>query len=75
MTTFEWNNQKANANKKKHGISFEEAKSVFTMILLFNSLILKTQTMKNDFSCLVRVIYQGFYWCAIVKKMKVKSFE
>jgi len=29
MTTFEWNNQKASANKKKHGVSFEEAKSVF----------------------------------------------
>lgn len=29
MTIFEWKNQKANANKKKHGVSFEEAKSVF----------------------------------------------
>jgi uncharacterized DUF497 family protein len=31
MTTprFEWESRKANANVKKHGITFEEAKSVF----------------------------------------------
>jgi hypothetical protein len=29
MITFEWDPPKAKANLKKHGISFEEAKSVF----------------------------------------------
>ena len=29
MIAFEWNQAKATANLKKHGISFEEAKSVF----------------------------------------------
>ena len=29
MIAFEWNPAKAKANLKKHGISFEEAKSVF----------------------------------------------
>ncbi|MBW9266988.1 MAG: BrnT family toxin [Candidatus Thiodiazotropha sp. (ex. Lucinisca nassula)] len=29
MIKFEWNSAKATANIKKHGISFEEAKSVF----------------------------------------------
>lgn len=29
MVNFEWNLGKAAANKKKHGISFEEARSVF----------------------------------------------
>ncbi len=29
MIEFEWNSAKAAANKRKHGISFEEAKSVF----------------------------------------------
>lgn len=29
MITFQWNLTKANTNLKKHGISFEEAKSVF----------------------------------------------
>jgi len=29
MITFEWDQPKAKANLKKHGISFEEAKSVF----------------------------------------------
>ncbi|MDQ6977617.1 MAG: BrnT family toxin [Ghiorsea sp.] len=29
MIKFEWNSFKAVSNKKKHGISFEEAKSVF----------------------------------------------
>ena len=27
--TFEWNSSKASLNKKKHGISFDEAKTVF----------------------------------------------
>ncbi len=29
MIKFEWNTVKATANQKKHGISFEEAQSVF----------------------------------------------
>jgi uncharacterized DUF497 family protein len=29
MIAFEWNESKSQANLKKHGISFEEAKSVF----------------------------------------------
>jgi len=29
MIEFEWNDTKAASNKKKHGVSFEEAKSVF----------------------------------------------
>jgi hypothetical protein len=27
--TFEWNNAKATLNERKHGVNFEEAKSVF----------------------------------------------
>jgi hypothetical protein len=30
---FEWNGKKAAANKKKHGVSFEEATTVFTDVL------------------------------------------
>jgi uncharacterized DUF497 family protein len=29
MINFEWDTAKANSNKKKHGVSFEEAQSVF----------------------------------------------
>jgi len=29
MITFEWDSRKATSNLKKHGISFEEARSVF----------------------------------------------
>ena len=29
MITFEWNEAKSRANLKKHGVSFEEAQSVF----------------------------------------------
>ncbi len=29
MISFSWNPAKARSNKKKHGVSFEEAKSVF----------------------------------------------
>ena len=33
MIKFEWNATKAAANQKKHGVSFEEAQSVFINIL------------------------------------------
>lgn len=29
MINFEWNSSKATSNKKKHGVSFEEAESAF----------------------------------------------
>jgi len=29
MITFDWDPQKATTNRKKHGVSFDEAKSVF----------------------------------------------
>ncbi|MEN9374770.1 MAG: hypothetical protein RIR79_2322, partial [Pseudomonadota bacterium] len=29
MIQFEWNPEKASSNAQKHGVSFEEAKSVF----------------------------------------------
>ena len=29
MIKFQWNKQKADANKKKHGVSFDEAATVF----------------------------------------------
>jgi uncharacterized protein len=28
-STFEWNNRKASENKRKHGVSFEEARTAF----------------------------------------------
>ena len=30
MTRFEWDSAKAEANRRKHGVSFEEARSLFT---------------------------------------------
>ena len=30
QTLFEWGRRKAEANRRKHGVSFEEAQSVFT---------------------------------------------
>jgi uncharacterized protein len=29
MIKFEWDTDKANSNQKKHGVSFEEAQSIF----------------------------------------------
>jgi uncharacterized DUF497 family protein len=35
---FEWNSEKARNNEKKHGVSFDEAKTVFddTLAFIFN---------------------------------------
>ena len=35
MLDFEWNEEKAEKNKKKHAISFEEAKSVFDDVFAY----------------------------------------
>jgi len=37
MIKFEWDTNKALANQKKHGVSFEEVKSVFMMTLPCNN--------------------------------------
>ena len=52
MYKFEWDPTKDKANQKKHGISFEEAKSVFLMKMPLNFMILIIHMKKNSFSCL-----------------------
>jgi uncharacterized DUF497 family protein len=39
MIKFEWGEAKALKNIEKHGISFQEASTVFYMILQFNSMM------------------------------------
>lgn len=47
---FEWDENKNKINKRKHGISFEEAKTVFNDLhaILFSEILI-ILTMKNDF--------------------------
>jgi uncharacterized DUF497 family protein len=44
---FEWDPAKAFTNAKKHGITFEEARTVFDEILPVYSMILITHRKKN----------------------------
>jgi len=46
---FEWNKKKNEANLKKHGISFEEAKSVFYDQNAIEFLMRSILTMNKDF--------------------------
>lgn len=46
---FEWDENKNKINKHKHGISFEEARSVFSMIILSCLIPLNIPEVKKDF--------------------------
>ena len=50
MIQFELGSQKAKSNKKKHGVSFEEAQSVFYNDLRFN-LKIKIHWVSRGLSC------------------------
>ena len=52
MIRFEWDQPKATANLKKHGISFEEAQSVFYDEFAFSSMTMTIRPLKTDSSCL-----------------------
>ena len=44
--SFSWDNQKNLKNQKKHGVSFEEAQSVFLMKMPLNSMTLSIPRVK-----------------------------
>ncbi len=48
---FTWDNAKAIGNLNKHGVSFEEAKTAFLMIMQDWCRIPIFQKMKTGFSC------------------------
>lgn len=48
-TQFSWDENKNALNVRKHGITFEEASTSFTMILRLNLMILTIQLRKNAF--------------------------
>lgn len=51
MLEFEWDEKKNAINKEKHHISFEEAATAFTMLMLSSLLILHTLPMRSGSSC------------------------
>jgi uncharacterized DUF497 family protein len=48
--SFEWDEVKAAANEQKHGVSFDEATTVFGDLDARRSLMLNTQSTKIDLS-------------------------
>jgi uncharacterized DUF497 family protein len=57
---FEWDDQKAKKNQRKHKVNFEEAKTVFgdPLLVSFTNI---TQTRKSDLSVLVHRVRTRFY--------------
>ena len=51
MIKFEWDVAKATSNQKKHGVSFEEAESVFYDEFAVQFMMQKTRSPKIGFSC------------------------
>ena len=51
MITFEWDEAKSRTNLKKHGVSFEEARSVFLMSTQCSSSMKSTPLKKIASSC------------------------
>lgn len=48
---FEWDESKSRENKRKHGVSFDEAQTVFLDENAFDIMIQIIQKMKIDLSC------------------------
>ncbi len=51
MVYFDWDENKNRINQEKHGITFEEASTVFLMTELFCLTILFILLMKTDSCC------------------------
>lgn len=49
MIKFEWDETKAAANIKKHQVSFDEAKSIFSTSSVFSSSMTSTRPVKSVF--------------------------
>ena len=49
--TYEWDEVKAQLNIAKHGVSFDEATTVFCDDMVLSFLMKNIQTMKRDFTC------------------------
>ena len=68
---FEWDLNKDRTNTKKHGVSFEEARTAFLMKMLFNFSTQIIQKQKTVFYFSVQVIASIRLLCVIaLGKMK-----
>ena len=75
MIKFEWDTTKANSNKKKHGVSFEEAQSVFYNEFAVQFFDGEAPNRKIDFWCLVLAMKRACWLCAIANEIKETSSE
>ncbi|WP_417520431.1 BrnT family toxin [Marinobacter sp.] len=70
--TFEWDSTKSDSNLRKHGVSFEEAKTVFTDE--FGRLISDpdhSEFGEDRFLLLGTSILRAFWWCAIASGKEI----
>ena len=76
MVEFEWDTTKAVSNRKKHGVSFEEAKSVFYDEFAIQFFDDENSEVEDRFLILGHSNQnQGFSLFVIVSKILAMSFE
>jgi uncharacterized DUF497 family protein len=63
---FEWGSRKAALNMRKHGVSFEEARTVFFMKMQRSSMIQTIRRARTALSSWASVVHYVCYWCVIV---------
>ena len=69
---FEWDENKSRSNLKKHGVDFQEGKTVLMIHLPLQFMILIIRSPKRDILISVSHRKDGFWLCGIQKEM-IKS--
>jgi uncharacterized protein len=65
---FEWDNQKANSNKAKHGISFEEASKLFLGRVDFIEIFDESHSLDEDRFIAIGPIAKGIVVVVYIEK-------
>jgi uncharacterized DUF497 family protein len=74
---FEWDDRKATQNKRKHGVSFEEARTVFLDAQALLMRIRITPATNSDSCCSVSAVHIAFSLCVTVteRRTRFESFR
>ena len=75
MIKFEWDTAKATSNKKKHGVSFEEAQSVFYDEFAVQFFDDDNSVSEADSWCLVSAMKLAYWLSVIANVIKATLFE
>ena len=65
MLRFEWDHRKNQANRRKHGVTFEEAQTASLMRMQSNTMTQTIPIRKTVSYCWAGAFNSAFWWCVI----------